>query len=151
MEEINDQILSTEDEAQAESIFQNSTSRVQDRRFQVEIPLKSPNEFERLGESLPLALKRFYSLENRFKKNENQFIAYKDFIKEYFDLGHAKELPLNPRNEEGKLRYFIPHHCVLREGSVTTKLRVVFDASMRTKSGYALNDITLCSKLFVTI
>lgn len=145
MEEINDQILSTEDEAQTESIFQNSTSRLQDRRFQVEIPLKSPNEFERLGESLPLplALKRFYSLENRFKKNENQFIAYKDFIKEYIDLGHAKEVPLNPRNEEGNLRYFIPHHCVLREDSVTTKLRVVFDASMRTKSGFSLNDITL--------
>lgn len=40
-------------------------------------------------------------------------------------------------------RYFIPHHCVIKPDSSTTRLRVVFDASCKTTSGYSLNDI-LC-------
>jgi len=40
-----------------------------------------------------------------------------------------------------KFRYFIPHHCVLKPDSQTTKLRVVFDASAVTSSGKSLNDL----------
>lgn len=35
----------------------------------------------------------------------------------------------------------IPHHCVIRPESSTTKLRVVFDASAKTSNGTSLNDI----------
>ncbi|XP_037931109.1 uncharacterized protein LOC119665921 [Teleopsis dalmanni] len=38
-------------------------------------------------------------------------------------------------------QYFIPHHCVLRPDSSTSKLRVVFDASVHKLSGPSLNDI----------
>jgi len=37
-------------------------------------------------------------------------------------------------------QYYLPHHCVVKETSVTTKLRVVFDASNKTTSGVSLND-----------
>jgi hypothetical protein len=37
--------------------------------------------------------------------------------------------------------YYIPHHGVLKEDSLTTKLRVVFDASAPTTSGYSFNDL----------
>ncbi|XP_073820557.1 uncharacterized protein [Musca autumnalis] len=37
--------------------------------------------------------------------------------------------------------YFIPHHCVQRPESTTTKLRVVFDASAKTSSSHSLNDL----------
>ena len=36
--------------------------------------------------------------------------------------------------------YYIPHHAVFKETSTTTKLRVVFNASMKTSSGQSLND-----------
>lgn len=37
-------------------------------------------------------------------------------------------------------QYYLPHHCVLRESSTTTKIRVVFDASNKLTSGVSLND-----------
>lgn len=35
---------------------------------------------------------------------------------------------------------YLPHHGVLRENSTTTKLRVVFNGSLRTSTGISLND-----------
>ncbi|XP_011865955.1 PREDICTED: uncharacterized protein LOC105560979 [Vollenhovia emeryi] len=35
---------------------------------------------------------------------------------------------------------YLPHHGVLHESSLTTKLRVVFDGSVRTTAGISLND-----------
>jgi hypothetical protein len=37
--------------------------------------------------------------------------------------------------------YYMPDHGVLKEDSLTTKLRVVFDASAPTTSGYSFNDL----------
>lgn len=37
-------------------------------------------------------------------------------------------------------QYYLPHHCVLKETSVTTKRRVVYDVSSKTTSGISLND-----------
>lgn len=53
-------------------------------------------------------------------------------------MGHMT-LVNNPEHA----RNFIPHHCVTKEDSSTTKLRVVFDASCRTSNGKSLNDILL--------
>ena len=40
----------------------------------------------------------------------------------------------NPQN------LYLPHHCVFKGDSSTTKLRVVFDASAKTTSGFSVND-----------
>jgi len=37
-------------------------------------------------------------------------------------------------------RYYIPHHAVLKDNSLTMKLRVVFDTSCKTSTGISLND-----------
>jgi hypothetical protein len=36
--------------------------------------------------------------------------------------------------------YFLPHHSVVKESNVSTKLRVVFDASAKTSNGVSLNE-----------
>lgn len=33
----------------------------------------------------------------------------------------------------------LPHHCILRKDSSSTKLRVVFNASLKANKGYSLN------------
>ncbi|XP_043465288.1 uncharacterized protein LOC122500432 [Leptopilina heterotoma] len=43
-------------------------------------------------------------------------------------------------NDSNSQKVFIPHHCVMRELSQTTKLRVVLNASSPTANGISLND-----------
>ncbi|XP_056637683.1 uncharacterized protein LOC130445821 [Diorhabda sublineata] len=135
-------ILSSDDEL-VETIFQNSTQILENGRFQVNFPLKSEKEHHKLGESFLIAKRRFLSLENRIHKNPELFSEYSKFISEYVNLGHAKYVTLNLTNSKNELKYFIPHLCVIREQSLSTKLRVVFDSSCPTSTGVSLNDITL--------
>ncbi|XP_037931438.1 uncharacterized protein LOC119666230 [Teleopsis dalmanni] len=91
-----------------------------------------------LGESQETAWRRFISLERRLAKNHVLRKQYVQFMEEYERLGHMTEVNLDSMLTP---RYFIPHHCVLKPDSTTTKLRVVFDASAKTTSGHSLNDL----------
>ncbi|XP_072401584.1 uncharacterized protein [Diabrotica undecimpunctata] len=133
----------TPDEELAEQIFNKTTRILPSGRFQVNLPLVCENAHKKLGESFKVALKRFINLENRLLKNENTYAQYKSFISEYLFLEHARIVPLSLTNENLENKYFLPHHCVVKEESLTTKLRVVFDGSMKSSSSYSLNDILL--------
>lgn len=37
--------------------------------------------------------------------------------------------------------YFLPHHAVINENSTTTKVRVVFDALLKSSNQKSLNDV----------
>ncbi|XP_075157775.1 uncharacterized protein LOC142231042 [Haematobia irritans] len=107
-------------------------------RFVVRLPLSE--DATTLGESETSAYSRFLALERRFKRDNNLEKQYKDFMQSYEDLGHMTQI--DPKNLPGP-RYYIPHHCVLRPESSTTKLRVVFDASAKTSTNRSRNDILL--------
>lgn len=144
MEELNNQhILSSEDKL-CEKIFTNTTKQLDNGTFQVDLPLISEDAYTQLGNSFNLALKRFYSLEKRLSNDKQLFLQYKNFIDEYVRLKHGEYVDFDPTNlKQISTRNFLPHHAVIREESSTTRLRVVFDASMKTTSGYSLNDIML--------
>lgn len=133
---------------QCENHFVQNTTKDHQDRFIVRIPFhQTPNT---LGDSHAIALNRFLALERRLKKDPELKTTYTEFMDEYESMGHMKKVEtdaiLSPN-------YYIPHHCVLKPESSTTKLRVVFDASAKTSSGYSLNDLmftgpTLQSELF---
>ncbi|XKL67998.1 hypothetical protein PGB90_003489 [Kerria lacca] len=56
---------------------------------------------------------------------------------EYRELQHMR------RVDSPKSRYYIPHLLVYRPDSTTTKLRVVFNASAKNKTGISLNNTLL--------
>lgn len=66
-------------------------------------------------------------------------LLYVKFMQEYIDLGHMEEVPsseiaISPR-------YYLPHHAVFRPCSLTTKLRTVFNTSVKNTTGCSsLND-----------
>ena len=41
-------------------------------------------------------------------------------------------IPQEEINKPSNEVYYLPHHCVFKEDSTTTKLRVVFDGSAKT-------------------
>ena len=57
----------------------------------------------------------------------------------FFSLGHMEVIPDKGIAISNNDSYYLPHHCVFKEDSSTTKLRVVFDASAKTSSGVFLN------------
>lgn len=126
----------SKEEHECEQHFKNTTTRQEDGRFVVQIPLtKSP---EVLGNSYDQAVTRFHSLERKFIRDPKFKIQYCAFMQEYIDLGH---MSLNENINADPHSYYLPHHGVIRESSLTTKLRVVFDASAKTTSGISFNNI----------
>lgn len=132
---------------QSESIFLETTKILYDGRYQVNLPLKTSRENEKLGDSFYIAKRRFLNLERKFEKNLSLKCDYSKFIDDYVELGHARYVPLSLVNVESENhevnKYFFPHHAVFRENSVSSKIRIVFDGSCKTSSGLCLNDVTL--------
>ncbi|XP_043068883.1 uncharacterized protein [Drosophila bipectinata] len=123
-------------EKQCERHFLQHIQTAIDKKSIVRLPFM--DNASALGESRDLATRRFLSLEKRLLRDPQTKASYVEFMKEYEALGHMKEMHTS---EIKKARYFIPHHCVLKPESTTTKLRVVFDASAVTSSGKSLNDL----------
>lgn len=130
------QILSKE-ELECEEHFRSTYQRDADGRFVVTIPLK--NSVNQLGESRPIALKRFYNVERRLLKSSDIQKQYFSFVREYISLGHMSI----KKDMDNSNQCYLPHHAVLKEDSLTTRLRVVFDGSCPTSSGISFNDLQL--------
>ncbi|CAH2226645.1 jg21004, partial [Pararge aegeria aegeria] len=68
---------------------------------------------------------------------------YIDFMREYERLGHMTENKASANSCADTINYYLPHHSIVRESSLTTKQRTVFDASSPSSSGLSLNDIQM--------
>ncbi|EZA53844.1 hypothetical protein X777_06648 [Ooceraea biroi] len=128
--------LYTEEEKRCEKQFLETTTRDADGRFIVRLPVR-PGII--LGESRSQAQRRFEQLERRLVKQPQIKQVYCEFMREYEELHHMI-LVEDLESLKNKESYFIPHQAVVRPDSVTTKLRVVFDASAKTTFGTSLND-----------
>lgn len=125
----------TPDEKFCEDLFIKTTTRI-NGRFAVRMPLKEPAAS--LGKSYEVAMSRLLTLERKLNRSPLERDMYNEFMKEYLSLGHMSQLHNFDQNTP---HYFLPHMGVFREQSLTTKLRVVFDASQKTSSSKSLNDI----------
>lgn len=135
IEEIEDKKFLSDEEYKVETHFKENTERDLLGRYTVRLPF---NEKKRdLGSSFEVAKRRFIALERKFKQNDTLKQEYIKFMREYEHLGHMTRITNTKFQDNG---YFLPHHAVLKETSITTKVRVVFDASAKTNSGISLND-----------
>ena len=137
VEEKPEKISQSEEHEKCQNHFHETTTIVNDR-FSVSIPFKSDLRPEN---NFAQAKQRFLYLEKRLQANPELYEKYRLFIKEFLDMEHLEIVPRNELNSENV--YYLPHHCVFKEDSTTTKLRVVFDGSNKTKNQLSLNDCIL--------
>lgn len=121
-----------------ETHYIQHTKRNNTGRFIVSIPFTE--NVSLLGESRSIALKRLHGIEKKLSKNFDLKQRYDAFIREYLALGHMSLVSESVIPDKS---CYLPHHCVFKESSTTTKLRVVFDASAKTGSGLSLNDVQM--------
>lgn len=128
----------SEDEQRCENIYSQSTSKDESGRYVVHLPFRSDDPQCQRGNSRNLAIKRFQLLENKFKKHPEVKKRYSEVFHEYIDLGHMERVQGDdPKRATG---VYLPHHAVVRDDKSTSKVRIVFDASMKGLNGVSLND-----------
>ncbi|XP_017470374.1 PREDICTED: uncharacterized protein LOC108362054 [Rhagoletis zephyria] len=132
LEELPPRRFYTPEESFCEKLFDETTERAEDGRYIVRLPLKTDVV---IGESRAAAVRALLRMEKRFSTNKHLRQEYSKFMQELIDMGHMELAEPATTNV-----YYMPHHAVLKNTSETTKLRVVFNASMRTSSGNSLND-----------
>ncbi|XP_054746651.1 uncharacterized protein LOC129251312 [Anastrepha obliqua] len=122
----------TYEERYCEELFEKTHRRSPDGRFIVELPLKSDVA---LGASRSYAVRSLLSIEKRLARDEDLRQRCNEFMQELLDMKHMELAP--PSTDQ---TFCMLHHPVVKESSVTTKLRVVFNASAKTTTGNSLND-----------
>ena len=138
-------VLSQEEQA-CEAHFKENTQRNFEGRYIVRLPFNENKE--KLGESRHMALRRFKLLKKRFERNPELKSKYCEFLSEYKNLNHLSLIKNETLTMPG---FYLPHHAVMKEDSMTTKLRIVFDSmttklrivfdsSAKTSTGVSLND-----------
>ncbi|XP_017461981.1 PREDICTED: uncharacterized protein LOC108355326, partial [Rhagoletis zephyria] len=122
----------TYEERHCEELFETTHQRAPDGRFVVELPLKTD---VLLGDSRSYAVQSLLRIERRLARDDDLRLRYNEFMQELLDMNHMELAP-----ESTSQMFYMPHHPVVKDSSVTTKLRVVFNASAKTATGNSLND-----------
>ncbi len=131
----------SQDEQAAVETFNKETIYADDR-YTVPLPFKE--NAPKLDNNYSRVLRQLKSMEKRLLKNPELKESYQKAMNEYEARGFARELTPDEaqRFDQGE-QYFIPHHAVIKELSVSTKCRVVFNASDPDQNGNSLNDCLL--------
>lgn len=133
IEQVPTKLQKSREQELVERIFKEKRTRDESGRFFVPILLQ-PNVTD-IGDSRQIAMRRFFYLEKRFKKDPDYHKQYIDFMREYEQLGHMIETKDEPKG----MSYYIPHHAIHSASS----FKVVFDCSCKTNKGISLNDVQL--------
>ncbi|XP_052743984.1 uncharacterized protein LOC128199256 [Bicyclus anynana] len=138
------------EEQECEEIYKNTTQRDSQGRYIVALPFKSdPNM---LGDASQHALTRFRILERKLELSPNLRTEYNSIFQEYIEQNY-----LAPIKHKSDIQYVIPHLCVRREDKVSSKIRLVLDASSKSvENNISLNQLlhkgpNLQSDLFIVL
>ncbi|XP_064479115.1 uncharacterized protein LOC135392330 [Ornithodoros turicata] len=116
--------------------FQSAVYK-EEGRYVVPLMVKAPYLLSTTNRTVAEA--RLQRQLKRFEAHPDVLREYDRTISEYFNEGHAERV--EPSDQGARHVYYLPHHAVIRREAVTTKVRVVFDASSHEPGSHSLNDI----------
>ncbi|GFT99893.1 integrase catalytic domain-containing protein [Trichonephila clavipes] len=97
------------------------------------------------NENCPIILsptkQRFQNLWRRFGHDSELYQQYSEIIRDYTEQGIIEEVKTEITDNELKRPvYYLPHQAVRKDGRLTTKTRIVFDAGSHQNNELSLND-----------
>ncbi|GFX05083.1 integrase catalytic domain-containing protein [Trichonephila clavipes] len=99
---------------------------------------KSYNE---LSDNYPLAKQRFQNLWRRFGHDSELYQQYREIIRDYTEQGIIEEVKTEITDNKLKRPvYYLPHQAIKKDGRLTSKTRIVFDAGSHQNNELSLND-----------
>lgn len=127
-------VLTREQEAAQSRLIEQAERSLEMRqhRYWIGLPWLST---ERLDNNLRNALQRLRRLVTRLHAS-GEYAAYEAQLLELVREGHAERVEFS----EDSGGYFMPHRGIARPGAVSSKLRIVFDASSAAAGQDSLND-----------
>ncbi|GFW76396.1 DUF1758 domain-containing protein [Trichonephila clavipes] len=106
-------------------------------RYEVELPWK--RDSDELSDNFSLAKRRLGSLMRKMKRDKVLYSEYCKVLKNYLDVGIIEKVT-NPFIPTNNPVFYLPHQVIIKNESLTTKLRLVFDASAHEEKQLSLND-----------
>ena len=100
-----------------------------------------------LPDNFDVAFSRLKSLARRLERDKDLLIKYNKVFQSQVQQGVIERVV---KNSENTLKHYLPHHPVLTPAKNTTKLRVVYDASVKSrKGGKSLNECLYCGPVLL--
>ncbi|XP_060597241.1 uncharacterized protein LOC132751136 [Ruditapes philippinarum] len=115
------------DDEHAMKMFQD-TIQFENGRYQVTWPWTE--EFPDLPVNRDLAIGRLKSCVNKLKTKRELMMKYDEVMKDQLSKGVIEKVEKSPVDG---LVHYLPHHAIITPQKTTTKIRVVYDASARTR------------------
>ena len=114
-----------------ECAFKNFSKTVifTDGRYMVSRPWRESNPD--LPENYQLAVGRLKSTVMKLVKTPELFKQYDEIIQDQLNRGIIEKVTSS--SPESLIKHYIPHHPVITPSKNTTKVRIVYDASAKTK------------------
>ncbi|EGT57798.1 hypothetical protein CAEBREN_32863 [Caenorhabditis brenneri] len=131
-------VKDSKDALNADLISEFKKSAIMDKDNKIYVTWPFNGRQDELKNNFPVAKIRLQSLlERQLAKTEDRK-EYHDIITKQVEEGIVEEIDLSSKSTGPE--YYIPHRVVVKEDSLTTKLRIVLDASSHMKNELSLND-----------
>ncbi|XP_050500156.1 uncharacterized protein LOC126880374 [Diabrotica virgifera virgifera] len=115
--------------------FKESTVVNSKNRYEICLPWAEG--YPAITSNFNLAEKRLFSTTKRLI-SLNKLTEYDNIFQDWENTGIIEEVEEEPLK---KNTHYLAHHAVVKESSLTTKIRPVFDASAKDGNGNSLNDL----------
>ena len=113
-------------------MFKNTVTK-EDQRYSVSWPWRNEDQYI-LPENYELSLGRLKSSMKRLEKDPGLLQRYDKIIRTQVEKGIIEKVEDSEVNNKNR-KHYILHHVVIKPDNATTKLRIVYDASAKTKKG----------------
>ncbi|CAC5354890.1 unnamed protein product [Mytilus coruscus] len=112
--------------------------KMENGRYQVAWPWKE--KLQELPDNREFAYERLKSIIQKMKNNPDLLSKYDEIIQDQCRKGIIEKVSNQCSNKTG-IKHYIPHHAVVDPTKPTTKIRIVYDASAKSKQeDKSLND-----------